>query len=105
MFHNSSGLFLAIDVDAEGDPLSMTLVHKEGAVEYSVASSYEAFVEAAKEAYKFAQYMVALAQAGRQLKKKIAQQPTELEEAEQLKRKLFEAVKKAERFGEQRKAA
>lgn len=105
-FHHTSGLSLTIDMDANGDPLAMTLIHKKGVVEYKEIADYASFVTAAEGAYAFAKLMIAFAGAQKQLlKQRIAAEEEQEQFQRSLQDRLFEMVRRAESYGAQQRAA
>lgn len=109
-FKHKSGMSLTIDVNTEGDPIVMTLVHVVGATNYQAAGSYDEFLDAAKKAYAFAKHMVAFAEAQKKVQKRVAALAIEIRQrlAELEEDLLQEAVKsaqEAEKFGPQARIA
>lgn len=106
-FAHTSGLLLTIDANQNGDPLAMTLIHKAGKAAYEATDDYESFVAEAQKAYAFAKHMIAFAEAQKDLiRRKRAANLAELDRIhKQLEEDLFASVQRAERFGEQRRAA
>ena len=102
-FHHPHGLYLAIDVDKDGIPLAMTLIHKKGAATYSATSDYDAFVEEAKKTFVFAKAMIAFAKIVEELRERAREFEDSLTAlAQDLICKLREIEG---RYGPQRRAA
>ncbi len=95
-FQHSSGLCLTIDVDANGLPLAMTLIHKKGTAKYEITNSYADFVTEAKKVYEFAHAIIAFVK----VQEAVQVRRQELEDIRsKMQNELIEMVRRVEQFG------